>query len=157
MKVKEFAESQGITTQAVYQRLKNASKKTGKQVSDYISVDTSEITEDGYKLLQTLYKQPIKQREKSKTVVSGQLNTLSTEIEKLKSLNQQLTIETEIQKERISSLETLIKEKDRRIDDLISDKQKAEQRIDQLTERIPTSRPGFFKRLLSGKTEQPKA
>lgn len=156
MKIKEFAESQGITTQAVYQRLRNATKKTGKQLSDYVSGDTSEITEEGYKLLQKLYKQPVKLKEKKQLVDSEQVNSLSTELEKVKSFNQQLTIETERQKERINSLETLIKEKDRRIEELLSDKQKAEQRSEQLLDRIPVNRPGFFRRLLSGKQDQKK-
>ena len=101
MKVKEFADSQGITPQAVYQRLRNKAKKTGKQLSDYISDDTSEITEEGYKVLQSLYKQPVKQKESKRTVDNDRVNALSTELEKKEIL--------------IKSLETQLRDKEREI------------------------------------------
>jgi len=139
MKVKEFAESQGITTQAVYQRLKNRAKKSGKQLNDYISGDTSEITEEGYRVLQSLYKQPVKQKEIKHTVDNDQVNKLSTEIESLKQL--------------IKSYEIRLQDKEREISRLEESVQHERQVNRMLLESLPRERPGFFKRLFAGKQE----
>ena len=140
MKVKEFAESQGITTQAVYQRLKNKAKKSGKQLSDYVSGDTSEITEDGYKVLQSLYKQPVKQRETKSTVDNDRVNSLSVELEKKEVL--------------IKSLENRLQDKEREISRLEETVEHERQVNRLLLESLPRERPGFFKRLFAGKQEQ---
>ena len=140
MKVKEFAESQGITTQAVYQRLKNKAKKSGKQLSDYVSGDTSEITEDGYKVLQSLYKQPVKQRETKSTVDDDRVNSLSVELEKKEVL--------------IKSLESRLQDKEREISRLEETIEHERQVNRLLLESLPRERPGFFKRLFAGKQEQ---
>lgn len=140
MKVKEFAEAQGITTQAVYQRLRNKAKKTGKQLNDYVSGDTSEITEEGYKILQSLYKQPVKQRESKRTVDTNQVNTLSMEIEKKDLL--------------IKSLESRLQDKEREIS-LLEESLQHERQVNRLLlESLPRERPGFFKRLFAGKQDQ---
>ena len=140
MKVKEFAESQGITTQAVYQRLKNKAKKSGKQLSDYVSGDTSEITEDGYKVLQSLYKQPVKQRETKSTIDNDRVNSLSVELEKKEVL--------------IKSLENRLQDKEREISRLEETVEHERQVNRLLLESLPRERPGFFKRLFAGKQEQ---
>ena len=140
MKVKEFADSQGITPQAVYQRLRNKAKKTGKQLSDYISDDTSEITEEGYKVLQSLYKQPVKQKESKRTVDNDRVNALSTELEKKEIL--------------IKSLETQLRDKEREISRLEESVAHERQVNRMLLESLPKDRPGFFRRLFAGKQEQ---
>ena len=140
MKVKEFAESQGITPQAVYQRLRNKSKKAGKQLSDYVSDDTSEITEEGYKVLQSLYKQPVKQKENKRTVDSDRVNTLSTELDKKELL--------------IKSLETQLRDKEREISLLEESLQHERQVNRMLLESLPKERPGFLRRLFPGKQDQ---
>lgn len=142
MKVKEFAEAQGITAQAVYQRLKNKAKKSGKQLSDYVSADTSEITEEGYKILQNLYKQPVKQKESKRTVDNSRVNELTTENEKLTVL--------------INSLQTRLQDKDRQIS-LLEESLAHERQVNRmLLESLPRERPGFFRRLFAGK-QDPKA
>lgn len=141
MKVKEFADAQGITTQAVYQRLRNRAKKDGKQLNDYISGDTSEITEDGYKVLQSLYKQPVKQKEKKQTVDNDKINELKTEIEKLNVLVNSLQIRLQDKDKEISRLEETIAH------------ERETNRL--LIESLPKSKPvGFFRRLFPGKQDQ---
>lgn len=141
MKVKEFAESQGITTQAVYQRLRNKAKKSGKQLSDYVSSDTSEITEDGYKVLQSLYKQPVKQKESKHTVDNSRVNELSTEIEKKDIL--------------IKSLETRLQDKEREIARLEESIQHERETNRLLLESLPKQKPvSFIRRLFAGKQDQ---
>ena len=139
MKVKEFAEAQGITTQAVYQRLKNYAKKSGKQLSDYISGDTSEITEDGYKVLQKLYKQPVNRKATKTTVDTEQVNSLSKD-------NERLTI-------LVNTLETRLQDKDRQISMLEESLAHERQMNRLLLESLPRERPGFFRRLFSGKKD----
>ena len=143
MKVKEFAESQGITTQAVYQRLKNKAKKTGKQLSDYISGDTSEITEEGYKVLQSLYKQPVKQKESKRTVDNDRVNALTTENEKLTLL--------------VKSLETRLQDKEHeitRLEETIAHERETNR---LLIESLPKQKPvGFIRRLFAGKQDPDK-
>lgn len=140
MKVKDFAESQGITTQAVYQRLRNKAKKTGKQLSDYVSGDTSEITEEGYKVLQSLYKQPVKQKESKHSVDNDQVNTLTTELEKKDLL--------------IKSLESRLQDKEReiaRLEETIAHERETNR---LLIEALPKQKPtGFIRRLFPGKQE----
>lgn len=140
MKIKEFAETQSITTQAVYQRLRNHAKKNGKQLSDYVSEDTSEITENGYKVLQFLYKQPVKQREKKATADTDRLNTLTTENERLSLL--------------IKSLETRLQDKEKEISMLEETVAHERQVNKMLIESLPRTRPGFFRRLFPGKQEK---
>ena len=140
MKVKEFAESQGITTQAVYQRLRNKAKKSSKQLSDYVSGDTSEITEEGYKVLQSLYKQPVKQKETKRTVDNDRVNTLTTENERLSLL--------------VKSLETRIQDKEREISRLEESVAHERQVNRMLLESLPRERPGIFRRLFAGKQDK---
>ena len=140
MKVKEFAESQGITTQAVYQRLRNKAKKSSKQLSDYVSGDTSEITEEGYKVLQSLYKQPVKQKETKRTVDNDRVNTLTTENERLSLL--------------VKSLETRIQDKEREISRLEESVAHERQVNRMLLESLPRERPGIFRRLFAGKHDK---
>lgn len=140
MKVKEFADAQGITTQAVYQRLRNKAKKTGKQLSDYISADTSEITEDGYRILQELYKQPVKSIEKKKTVDSDRINQLSTENERLNLL--------------IKNLEQRLQDKESEIS-MLQESVAHERQVNRLLlESLPRERPGFFRRLFAGRPDR---
>lgn len=141
MKIKEFAESQGITTQAVYQRLRNKAKKSGKQLSDYVSGDTSEITEEGYKVLQNLYKQPVKQKESKQTVDNDRVNALTTENEKLSLL--------------VKSLETRLQDKEREIARLEETVQHERETNRLLIESLPKQKPaGFIRRLFAGKQEK---
>ena len=140
MKVKEFAESQGITTQAVYQRLRNTAKKNNKQLSDYVSGDTSEITEDGYKILQSLYKQPVKQKERRATGDNGKVNELTTEIERLSQL--------------VKSLQTRLEDKEKEIERLESTVDHERQVNRLLLEAFPKRREGLFRRLFAGKKEK---
>ena len=136
MKVKEFADSQGITPQAVYQRLRNKAKKSSKQLSDYVSGDTSEITEEGYKVLQSLYKQPVKQKETKRTVDNDRVNALTTENERLSLL--------------VKSLETRIQDKEREIVRLEESVAHERQVNRMLLESLPRERPGIFRRLFAG-------
>ena len=137
MKVKEFAETQGITTQAVYQRLKNRAKKTGKQLSDYVSTDTSEITEEGYKILQSLYKQPVKQKSQKTTVDTVRISELTTELEKLKEI--------------IKGLQGRIEEKDKIISTLEESVAHERQMNRLLVEAYPKQKTGIFGRLFGKK------
>lgn len=143
MKVKEFAESQGITTQAVYQRLRNKAKKSGEQLNDYISGDTSEITEEGYKVLQNLYKQPVKQREIKRTVDNDRVKELTTENEKLNLLINNLQARLADKEKEISRLEEAV----------IHERETTRLLIESLPKQKPTS---FFRRLFPGK-QDPKA
>lgn len=140
MKVKEFAELQQITTQAVYQRLRNKAKKNNKQLNDYVSGDTSEITEEGYRVLQSLYKQPVKQRETKRTVDNDKVNTLTTENERLTLL--------------IKNLEIRLQDKEREISRLEEDIAHERQVNRMLLESLPRERPGFFRRLFAGKDQK---
>lgn len=140
MKVKEFAEAQKLTPQAVYQRLRNTARKNGKQLSDYVSGDTSEITEEGYKVLQSLYKQPVKKKESKSTVDTVRVNELTTENERLSQLVNTLQARLEDKEKEIIRLESTI-DHERQVNRL-------------LLEALPRERPGFFKRLFSGKQEQ---
>ena len=140
MKVKEFAETQGITTQAVYQRLRNKARKTGKQLSDYISADTSEFTEEGYRILQDLYKQPVKSKASNSTVDIDRLNVLTTENEKQAVL--------------IKSLQTRLEDKEREIQRLEAGIEHERQVNRMLLQALPQERPGFIRRLFSGRKEK---
>ena len=141
MKVKEFAESQGITTQAVYQRLRNKAKKAGKQLSDYVSGDTSEITEEGYRILQSLYKQPVKQKESKRTVDSDRVKELTTENEKLNLL--------------VNNLQTRLADKEKEISRLEETVAHERETNRLLIESLPKAKPtSFFRRLFPGKQDQ---
>ena len=138
MKIKEFAESQGITTQAVYQRLKNFTRKKNTSLSDYVSADTGEITEDGYSVLQSLYKQPVKSRSTKKQTDNRDESTYVNVNEALiKSLN-----------ERIS-------DKDKEIARLSEALAHERETVRLLVETLQTAtKPtGFFRRLFPGKQD----
>ena len=157
MKVKEFAKIQGISPQAVYQRLKTCTKKTGQPLSAYVSDDTSEITDEGYKLLRSLYKKQPKKKDPAQSVETDQVKEIEILLDEERKLNQQLTIETEKQKEQIKALNLVITAKEREISRLEETVANERQVNRMLLESLPRERPGFFRRLFSGKQEQKPA
>lgn len=141
MTIKEFAKAQGISTQAVYQRLRKQADKEKKQLSDYVSRDTSEITEEGYKVLQSLYKQPVSKERNSQTNLQGKIDALQTEVDS--------------QKELIKSLQSRLTDKEKEFDNLqstIADLRKDKEFLQTLLNSL-TQQPkqGIIRRLFGGK------
>lgn len=143
MKVKEFAESQGVSAQAVYQRLKSLKSKTGKPLSTYIEPKTNELTGEGFSILQKLYSE----KQQIKQIKTKPLEDTVTEL--------RLTIETLETRCKALQAQVDLKDKDiKRLEDQISDLKNDKQFLKQLTETLSNKpKQGFFRRLLSGKKE----
>ena len=148
MKVKEFAELHGVSTQAVYQRLNKFADKSGKERSDFVSRDTGEITEDGYNALQDMYKLSNKKKGSSQST----LTSLKDQVANLQS-------EIDLKNKLIASLESRLQDKEKEVEqlniqvvDLKADKQFLQTMLEGLTRK---PKQGFFRRLFAGsaKTE----
>lgn len=143
MKVKEFADQQGVSSQAVYQRLKGLKSKTEKPLSAYIEPKTNELTGEAVEILTKLYrdKQQIKQIP-TKTVES-QVAELKSTIENLETRIKGLQEQVELKDKQINQLESQVEE-------LKNDKQFLKTIAENLTKK---PKQGFIKRLLSGNKE----
>lgn len=143
MKVKEFAESQGVSTQAVYQRLKGLKSKTGKPMSAYIEPKTNELTGEGLEILQKLYKDKQQVKQIPVKTVETQLNEAKATIETLETRCKGLQIQIDLKDKEITRLEGQIAE-------LKNDKQFLQSLAENLSKK---PKQGFIKRLLSGNKE----
>ena len=152
MKVKEFAEAQGITTQAVYQRLKKHCVKTSQKLSVYISPDTSEITEDGYTLLKSLYKAIDKPEAKQGTFTKQSKQQISSLQADLKQKEDTIN---RLQSDLKHATETIDYQK-RTIEGLQQDKIFLQTLLDSLARRSE-EKPTLLQRLFGRKSPEKKA
>lgn len=155
MKVKEFAEAQGITTQAVYQRLKKRCAKNKVSLSFYVSPDTSEITEDGYTLLKSLYKAVDKEVTKPEAEIDSSVN----QEQKQNSLQEDLRQKEELINRLQSDLKhanDAIEFQKHMIEGLQQDKIFLQTLLDSLARRSE-ERPTLLQRLFGKKSPEKKA
>lgn len=143
MKVKEFAESQGVSPQAVYQRLKGLKGKTGKPLSAYVEPKSNELTGEGLEILQKLYRDKQQVKQIPTKTVETRLSEAKVTIENLETRCQSLQAQVDLKDREIQRLEDQIKE-------LRNDKQFLQSLAENLSNK---PKQGFIKRLLSGNKE----
>ena len=141
MKVKEFAEQQGVSSQAVYQRINGLKRKTKRPLSDYIEPKTNELTGECLELLTTLYREKKQIKEIPSKGIDDQLNEAKQTIEKLELERQALQKEVDSQKQTIERLVAQISE-------LRNDKQFLQTLASNLSKN---SKQSFIRRLFAGK------
>lgn len=80
MKIKDFAKKQGVSVQAVYQRLKSANI----DISGIKDGVTGELTDDGLKICEKLYLKNDSSKDKEIAALNDRLNALMSENDSLK-------------------------------------------------------------------------
>lgn len=80
MTIKEFAKNQGISTQAVYQRIKGA----GVELSEIKKPNTAELTAHGLEILKSIFARGDAESGKKLAELKNKLAEQSIEIEKLR-------------------------------------------------------------------------
>ena len=110
MTIKEFANEQGITPQAVYQRLKSA----GIEISALKDAETGEITPAGADTIKAIFSNTSKQDDKENalkiTRLQDELNKKAQELESFKTRVEELQQERDSWKETAKGLQDALKQ-----------------------------------------------
>lgn len=142
VKIKEFAESQGVSRQAVY----NAIRKKGLQ-ADKLTDDNGDLTEEGLATVQGLFSGSSVNRKPDKLLQT--VNELKASVDKLSELltAQQKTIDEQaaVIKSLTESVDRLSKTADRESINV--------SQAQQITAMLKISREPLLKRLFAGKKE----
>lgn len=99
MTIKEFAKEKGITTQAVYQRIKAA----GLDFKALKKENSPELTKDGITILNGLFDKNRVQNESKTSEIKAKITALQLEVEKLKEENERLRNDRDAWKEQAES------------------------------------------------------
>ena len=139
MKIKDFSEEKGLSTQAIYKAISRAGF-SAKQITDR----KGNITGKGFSILRTLFPET----ESAADPVSGSGDEQQQPDDK--------TAEVEQLRQRVAELEAICKQWEQRYFDAVeSAKQEGQQLRILLSQeqqlRLQAEKQGFFKRLFSGK------
>lgn len=144
MKIKQFAESRGVTRQAVY----NAIKKNGLQTGQLVD-SSGNLTDEGLKTLDGFFpaENVNRQADKLQNTVSQQQATID-----------HLTCLVDAQQKELEKLADVIRSQQETIDRLatMADRESTNvSQAQQITAMMKVSRDPWLKRLFAGKKEQP--
>lgn len=124
MTIKDYAKLQGVSSQAVYQRL----KKAGVDITTIKDKQTGHLTQEGQNLLDKLYSSTTQETASVQPTIAA-----------LQAENQQLTNQIEMLKDQVDHLRRLLDQ---------------EQRLHfEALQRIPEAKKPWFKRLTGRKED----
>lgn len=121
MTVKEFANSKGLTPQAVYQRLKTHCEQNGIDYKALKQPGSPDLTEDGLQILNALYSQDAKSEKetvKQALTISSDLIAAHIEIERLKQAIEEGQTERDALQSRIDQLTEEAAKREERVREL---------------------------------------
>ena len=100
MTIKEFAKNQGVSSQAVYQKIKAA----GIELSSIKKENSSELSEDGLKILKSIFTKKDEDNSRKIEELKSKLTEQQSEIEKLIAEMGELKAERDSWKEQAEKI-----------------------------------------------------
>ncbi len=114
MTIKEFAKNQGVSSQAVYQKIKAA----GIELSSIKKENSSELSEDGLKILKSIFTKKDEDNSRKIEELKSKLTEQQSEIEKLIAEMGELKAERDSWKEQAEKMTAIAEAAQKQTDNM---------------------------------------